>query len=124
VVFRFINTPIMTEAVVSRLGPALQNKGSDFAEVDDSVKAVLRIACDSEINGEFSSLLTEDMVDANFFGTGRALAIVPRGMAKDGYVDLDVDDYEEGTLLHRLNEVSTNMNHRAMPAKEQEPVRG
>lgn len=62
VVFRFINTPIMTEAVISRLGPALQNKGSEFAEVDDSVKAVLRIACDSEINGEFSSLLTEDMV--------------------------------------------------------------
>lgn len=45
-------------------------------------------------------------------------------MAKDGYVDLDVDDYEEGTLLHRLNEVSTNMNHRSMPPKEQEPVRG
>jgi len=47
----FIKTPIMSENVVERLGPALANMGSEFAEIEDSVKAVLRIACDERISG-------------------------------------------------------------------------
>jgi NAD(P)-dependent dehydrogenase (short-subunit alcohol dehydrogenase family) len=47
----FIKTPIMSENVVERLGPALANMGSEFAEIEDSVKAVLRIACDEKISG-------------------------------------------------------------------------
>ena len=37
--------------MVERLGPALEKEGSDFAEVEDSVKAVMRIACDDGIHG-------------------------------------------------------------------------
>jgi hypothetical protein len=49
--FRFIKTPIMSENVLERLAPALKKEGSEFAEVEDSVKAVLKIACDEGING-------------------------------------------------------------------------
>lgn len=51
----FIKTPIMSENVIERLGPGLESHRSGFAEVEDSVKAVLRIACDKEINGKPSS---------------------------------------------------------------------
>jgi hypothetical protein len=51
---RFIKTPIMSEDIGKRLGSALVNMGSDFAEVEDSVKAVLRVACDEGINGMIS----------------------------------------------------------------------
>lgn len=49
----FINTPIMSATVIEQLGPALKNMNSDFAEVEDSVKAVLRLACDESINGAY-----------------------------------------------------------------------
>lgn len=51
----FINTPIMSAAIIEQLGPALKNMNSNFADVDDSVKAVLRLACDETINGMYSS---------------------------------------------------------------------
>lgn len=50
----FINTPIMSATVVDQLGPALKAMNSDFAEVEDSVKAVLRLACDTTISGMYS----------------------------------------------------------------------
>lgn len=63
----FINTPIMSAAVVDQLGPALKHMNSDFAEVDDSVKAVLRLACDETINGTYSSpLLTRSRAEVEF----------------------------------------------------------
>jgi hypothetical protein len=53
---RFIETPILTESVRNRLGGMLNFQESGFAEVEDSVKAVLRIASDETINGEYSFL--------------------------------------------------------------------
>lgn len=52
----FIQTPIMSDNVLEKLGPALKSMNSDFAEVEDSVKAVLRIACDEDINGMYAPL--------------------------------------------------------------------
>lgn len=51
--------------------------------------------------------------------SGRALGIVPRNNSTNGYVDLEIDDFEEGRLLHELQGISEKMNHRSMPAKEQ-----
>lgn len=46
----------MSDNVLEKLGPALKSMNSDFAEVEDSVKAVLRIACDEDINGMYAPL--------------------------------------------------------------------
>lgn len=54
----------MSENVLKRLGSALTDMGSEFAEVEDSVKAVLRIACDDGINGMIS-LLREYLLEAD-----------------------------------------------------------
>jgi hypothetical protein len=47
--------------------------------------------------------------------TGRTLGIVPRKLAKEGYVDLEQDDYEVGTLLHKLELGALAAGHRNVP---------
>ncbi|KAJ5355640.1 hypothetical protein N7517_010249 [Penicillium concentricum] len=74
----FIATPIMTGEVVKTLGGQLTAQGSEFAHSDDSVECFLRIASDKSIHG-------------------RGFAIVPRNIIKQGYIDLDEDDFREGT---------------------------
>jgi hypothetical protein len=49
---------------------------------------------------------------------GRALGIVPRMMAKEGYVDLGHDDYEAGTMLHRLEVGALGVKHRTVPPSQ------
>jgi hypothetical protein len=38
-------------------------------------------------------------------------------MAKEGYVDLGHDDYEAGTMLHRLEVGALGVNHRRVPPR-------
>ncbi|TLD27923.1 NAD(P)-binding protein [Venturia nashicola] len=96
----FINTPIMSATVIKKLVLAFKAMKSDFAEVEDSVKAVLRLACDQTING-------------------RALGIIPRDRIEAGYVDLEVDDYAKGDLLHELLSIAVSVNHRSLFAEDQ-----
>jgi len=63
--------------------------------------------------------LINNIVKADKEILGRALGIVPRRKVECGYLDLEADDYEEGKLLWELQSVCANMNHRAMPAKDQ-----
>jgi hypothetical protein len=35
-------------------------------------------------------------------------------MVKEGYVDLEQDDYREGSLLHRFGSSSSEMTHRTL----------
>jgi hypothetical protein len=49
---RFISTPIMSDVHRQMLMKAFEQAGSDWAQVEDSAKAVIRVATDSEINGE------------------------------------------------------------------------
>jgi hypothetical protein len=48
---RFIQTPILPEQAIKTMTTTLQGMGSDWALVEDSAKAVLRLAADKSING-------------------------------------------------------------------------
>ena len=54
----------------------MKAKGIEMAKVESCVAAVMRIATDKTING-------------------RSFAIVPYSEAKEGFIDLDEDDYKE-----------------------------
>ncbi|KAH0830955.1 hypothetical protein AYO21_06485 [Fonsecaea monophora] len=59
------------------------SQGLSFAEVNDAVKVIMRIATDPTLNG-------------------RTLSNVPRLVARSGYVDFAMDDFEEGSILDRF----------------------
>lgn len=98
----FIRTAIMSDTVAERIGTLLKSVGAGWAEVEDSVKAALRIAADKDVNG-------------------RALAIVPRSEAKEGYVDCAVDDYTElgKTDLAQWASWANGFTHRTLPKEQQ-----
>lgn len=80
----------MSEIVVQHLTKA----GIEFAEVEDSAGAAMRIISDPKV-------------------AGRSLAIVPRSIAPRGYKDIDFDDYEPGTFLGQVQDIAAGGNHRA-----------
>lgn len=47
----YIATPLMSKAVMERLTSQLMEQGSGFGRIEDCVKAVMRIATDSTVNG-------------------------------------------------------------------------
>jgi NAD(P)-dependent dehydrogenase (short-subunit alcohol dehydrogenase family) len=97
----FIATAIMSTEVKERISRTLQSQNSDFADIDDAAKAVLRVAADDQING-------------------RALAIVPRKDVKEGYLDCQADEYPEGSWLHKWADWgAAGFNHRALPKEKQ-----
>ncbi|KIW98249.1 uncharacterized protein Z519_01833 [Cladophialophora bantiana CBS 173.52] len=74
-----VNTPEFNKV----LEGLFASQGLSFARVEDAVKAVMRIATDPTLNGH-------------------ALSNVPTVVAPSGYVDLGMDDFQEGTLLDRF----------------------
>ncbi|KIW29292.1 uncharacterized protein PV07_05117 [Cladophialophora immunda] len=72
----------------------LESSGTEFADVEDAARCVMRILSDQSING-------------------RAFSIMPRSMAPHSFLDIDIDDYKEGTLLNDMNKIAVNTNHRA-----------
>ncbi|KAK5045413.1 hypothetical protein LTR84_009277 [Exophiala bonariae] len=97
----FIKTKIMSEAVVGYL----EKTGVEFAAVEDSAAAALRIITDPKVSG-------------------RSFAIVPRSYASRGYKDIDYDDYEPDSFLGQLsNAVSGGGNHRTELRAEDQKTR-
>ena len=52
-------------------------------------------------------------------GAGRSLGVVPRSIRKDGYVDLELDDRMEGTLLFEMENPSGKLTHQTSPLAQQ-----
>jgi NAD(P)-dependent dehydrogenase (short-subunit alcohol dehydrogenase family) len=96
----FVRTEIMSADVVDVITARLKSQGSDWADVNDAVKAVLRVSTDDEING-------------------RALAIVPKLEAKEGYMDCQADEYPEGSSLHKWANWGSAFTHRTLPKEKQ-----
>jgi len=93
----YIKTPIMSDAVVKRV----ESKGVKFALQADACKAVIHLASDKTLNG-------------------RSVAIVPREINSEGYMDAEHDDYPNGDFLKPLQELVLQAAHRvAVPANEQ-----
>ncbi|KAH6977416.1 short chain dehydrogenase reductase [Ilyonectria sp. MPI-CAGE-AT-0026] len=78
----YVRTPILSDKVIQYL----ESKGVNFATVDDCARAMVHIASDKDING-------------------RALGIVPREEASEGYMDLQHDDYQDGDFLKGWQEI-------------------
>lgn len=87
---RFIATKILSKDVKD----LLTSQHVEFATVDDAAVALLKIVSDQDV-------------------IGRALAILPRSLAPSGYQDLEIDDYDESTLLGKLQAGVGSVNHRA-----------
>jgi hypothetical protein len=51
--------------------------------------------------------------------SGRALAIVPRSVQKEGFVDLKWDDYPEGSDMAEWQRICLGMTHRNLPKEQQ-----
>jgi hypothetical protein len=63
----------------------VQSSGVSFASLEDGGKLLLRLMADSSING-------------------RQMFLAPRKWASGGYLDLDLDDFGEGTFLAEVQE--------------------
>lgn len=63
----------------------MQSSGVSFASLEDGGKLLLRLMADSSING-------------------RQMFLAPRKWASGGYLDLDLDDFGEGTFLAEVQE--------------------
>ncbi|RFU28570.1 hypothetical protein B7463_g7781, partial [Scytalidium lignicola] len=59
------------------------SQGLSFALVEDAVRAIMRIATDPTLNG-------------------RTLSNVPRNVATSGYLDVNSDDFQDGSLWDRF----------------------
>lgn len=82
----------------------LIERGVEFGEQADCAGAMMRIACDKSINGmstysRFLFLCTLSLdkiyrsIIANATPPGRSLMITPRSFAKEGFVDVNKEDY-------------------------------
>jgi hypothetical protein len=56
---RYISTPLMSPAVKETVTRQLKAQGSEWAHIEDAVKAVARIATDNSINGWYPHMLIE-----------------------------------------------------------------
>ncbi|KAE9373873.1 short chain dehydrogenase reductase [Stipitochalara longipes BDJ] len=74
---------IPTDMMTAEEKTWLAGSGLDSASVEDAVKTVLKIATDTSMNG-------------------RSLAVVPKNMASEGYLDLDLDDHKDGDFVGNL----------------------
>ncbi|KAF9888862.1 hypothetical protein FE257_008231 [Aspergillus nanangensis] len=79
----YVATGILPDTFVHNASSHLKAKGLDWATTDDAASAVMRLITDTSING-------------------RTLGIVPRQMSPSGYMDMECDDFAEGTSLERL----------------------
>jgi len=71
----------------------LDNRGIEYATVEDAAEAAMRIITDPKV-------------------VGRAFAILPRSLAPRGYRDIDIDDYEEGSFLGQMQALAGGSSHR------------
>lgn len=76
---RYVKTNILSSTALEHIAGV----GVQFAEAKDAGECLLRILSDTEING-------------------RSLFVSPRTWAPRGYLDLDLDDYPENTLLQEI----------------------
>lgn len=72
----------------------LEDHGIDFGEQEDVAGCMMRIASDKSVNGKYPPRSLASSHDSDAF-IGRSLMITPRSVAKEGYMDLDKDDYSE-----------------------------
>lgn len=76
---RYVKTNILSEEAFAHVAGV----GVDFAEASDAGNCLLRILSDTGVNG-------------------RSLFVCPRKWAPRGYMDLDLEDYSDNSLLQEI----------------------
>lgn len=112
----YIATPLMSAKVVEHLKKDMAREGSDFAKVEDCAKAGLRLASDHSVNGmrPFSLVGLGLLTNA-----GRSIFICPTTVDPNGYMDLNLDDFSEDSLMFKLQKICSGFTHRRLPAAQQ-----
>jgi len=84
----------------------LIDRGIEFGEQEDVANCMMRIACDRTVNGEprleFNVL---DVWKLMRHDTGHSLMITPRSIAKEGFKDVDMEDYKEEGYFKKTQDV-------------------
>jgi hypothetical protein len=86
----------------------ITSKGVEFATVEDCVQALLRIAADKSIHSTFSQPEMLEVVSKQF-SLGQAFGIVPKTVDKNGYLDLDHDDFKHGDMADDLQQQASSV---------------
>lgn len=72
----------------------LVERGIEFGEQEDVAACMMRIASDKSINGMSLPIPIFSLAALKKY-VGKSLMIVPRSIAKEGFKDIDMDDYTE-----------------------------
>lgn len=84
--------------------------GVEFAETEDAVKAVMRIATDLSVNGKLISIIWMWLsTDQLVLRKGRSLGVLSRDRAPQGYIDLDSDDYREDDFIYPMEQLALSI---------------
>lgn len=73
----------------------LIENGIEFGEQADCAGAMMRIACDRQINGMIDLLTHIATGLGSYLIIGRSLMITPRTKSEQGFVDVDKEDYSD-----------------------------
>jgi len=81
--------------------------GMEFAEIEDCVKAILKVATDKTVNGKpFASFNFRQDIDRS---PGRSVGVVGKKRNAEGYMDLDCDDYQEDDTMYPFEQMALNL---------------
>ena len=80
----------------------LIGKGVEFGVPEDVASCMMRIAADREMNGEFDIWIGS--FGLILMDVGHSLMIVPRSVAKEGFIDPGLDDFVEEGLMKSFQE--------------------
>ncbi|OAG38537.1 hypothetical protein AYO21_07197 [Fonsecaea monophora] len=97
----FTKTPIMSEEVIQRL----EKLNLDFATLEDAGRAALRIASDKTMNG-------------------RAIVILPRKFAPEGFIDVARDDLKAPDPRAIWQSETLRVSHRVAEAEGHKKAAG
>lgn len=82
----------------------LVDQGVQFGESEDVASCMARIITDTSINGRPRCLLSNPSLTDDTY-PGRSLMIVPRNIAKEGYMDPNLDDFVDNKYFEDTQEV-------------------
>lgn len=82
----------------------LRDQGVDFGETEDVAACMARVITDVSINGR-QKIQSKDLHWLLTPYSGKSLMIVPRSVAKEGYMDPDLDDFVDNKYFVETQKV-------------------
>lgn len=83
----------------------LTDQGVEFALPEDVATGMMRLAADRTMNGKYRGIEGTFGLRGNVWKPGHSILIVPRSIAKEGYIDAELDDFTEQGYMKSLQEL-------------------